>query len=219
MESQTFDFYKKHPDYSHFRAELSFDGSLDNVFHTDVKKMSITPSQSFLDKLRQLTQGLITESGRQGRRRANAERGEIDHSLAEGNITRRTPLIPKAKAFVERRKPKIKSVSHPRGPGERSRTPHISDLKTLTGLRVVFEEGDYGEGPFYFVKQEGRSILVTYNREHPFWRELIEHANEPKVIATLDYLVFGLANAELLVPEQARIVKESVNSTLVGLLV
>ena len=44
MEAQTFDFYKKHPDFSHFRAELSFEGSLDFLFHTDVKKMSITPS-------------------------------------------------------------------------------------------------------------------------------------------------------------------------------
>jgi hypothetical protein len=32
---------------------------------------------------------------------------------------------------------------------------------------------------------------------------------EPKVVATLDYLVFAMANAELLVPEQARIVKET----------
>ncbi len=69
------------------------------------------------------------------------------------------------------------------------------------------------------MKQDGRTIVVTYNREHPFWRELVEHTSDPKMIATLDYLVFGLANAELLVPEQARIVKQNVNSTLVGLLV
>jgi hypothetical protein len=31
MEAETFDFYKKHPDFSHFRAEISFDGSLDGV--------------------------------------------------------------------------------------------------------------------------------------------------------------------------------------------
>ena len=81
-------------------------------------------------------------------------------------------------------------------------------------------EGDYGEQtPFYQVRQEGRTIIVTYNREHPFWREMLEHANDPKVIATLDYLVFSLANAELLVPEQAGIVKSNVNTTLLGLLV
>ena len=219
IEAQTFDFYKKHPDFSHFRAELSFDGSLDSLFHTDVKKMSINPSQSFLDKLRQATAGLITESGRRGRSRANAEKGAIDHSMAESNITRRTPLIPKPKTLVERRRPGDREATHTRGQGERSRTPHVADLRTVSGLKVRFEEGDYGDGHFYFVKQEGRAIVVTYNREHPFWRELVEHAAEPKVIAILDYLVFGLANTELLVPEQARIVKENVNTTLVGLLV
>jgi hypothetical protein len=85
---------------------------------------------------------------------------------------------------------------------------------------VVFNEGDYGEeSPFYLVKQEGRVITVTYNREHPFWRELVEHADLPKVVAILDYLVFAMANAELMVPEPASVVKTNVNSTLVGLLV
>jgi len=83
----------------------------------------------------------------------------------------------------------------------------------------VFEEASYGEDHFYQVGQSRRTITITYNREHPFWRELVEHATEPKVVATLDYLVFAMANAELLVPEQARIVKENVNTTLVGLLV
>jgi hypothetical protein len=78
---------------------------------------------------------------------------------------------------------------------------------------------DPSKGHFYQVGQSGRTITITYNREHPFWRELVEHATEPKVVATLDYLVFAMANAELLVPEQARIVKENVNTTLVGLLV
>lgn len=220
VESQTFDFYKKHPDFSHFRAELCFDGCLDNLFHTDVKKMSIHLSQSFLDKLRQATQALITESGRQGRLRANVKRGQIDHSVAEANITRRAPLIPKPKELVERRISRGVKGIHSRANGERPRTPHVTNLRTALGLKVVFNEGDYGEqSPFYLVKQEGRTITVTYNREHPFWRELVEHAEVPKVIAILDYLVFALANSELLVPEQASIVKANVNSTLVGLLV
>jgi hypothetical protein len=220
MEAHTFDFYKKHPDFSHFRAELCFDGSLDSSFHTDIKKMSIHPSQGFLDRLRQATQALITDSGRQGRRRANVEKGQIDHSVAENNITRRAPLIPKPKALIEERKPRGVKGSHSRKNGPRPRNPHVTNLKTISGLQVIFNEGDYGEeSPFYLVKQEGRVITVTYNREHPFWRELVEHADLPKVVAILDYLVFAMANAELLVPEPASVVKNNVNSTLVGLLV
>ncbi len=220
MDAHTFEFYKKHPDFSHFRAELCYDGTLDPFFHTDIKKMSVHPPQSFLDRLRQATQGLITESGRQGRARANVARGQIDHSAAEANITRRAPLIPKPKALVERRSPKSKKEVHPRGDGERPRTPHVANLRTISGLKVVFNEGDYGEeSPFYLVKQEGRTITVTYNREHPFWREFVEYGSDAKVIAILDYLVFAMANSELLVPEQASIVKANINSTLVGLLV
>jgi hypothetical protein len=220
MDAHTFDFYKKHPDFSHFRAELSFDGSLDIHFHTDVKKMTIHPSQSFLDKLRQATQALITESGRQGRARANVDKGQIDHSTAEANIIRRAPLIPKPKALIERRTPRGRKGTHPSGDGEKPRTPHVTNLKTISGLRVAFNEGDYGEqSPFYLVKQEGRTITVTYNREHPFWREFLEHAADAKVVAILDYLVFAMANSELLMPEPANIVKTNVNATLVGLLV
>src|SRR5262249_8896774 len=156
----------------------------------------------------------ITESGRQGRQRANVNKGAIDHSVAESNITRRAPLIPKPKALIERRGKRKTRGTHTRGNGESLRTPHVTNLKTISGMKVVFNEGDYGqESPFYHVKQEGRTIVVTYNREHPFWRELIEHALEPKFVATVDYLVFALANAELLVPEQAAIVKTNVNST------
>jgi hypothetical protein len=163
---------------------------------------------------------LITESAREGRKRANVARGEIDHSVAETNIIRRAPLIPKPKALVEKRAERKNRGTHPRSEGERPRTPHQTNLKTISGLKVIFNEGDYGqESPFYQVKQEGRTIIVTYNREHPFWREFLEHAVDPKFVATVDYLVFALANAELLVPEQAAIVKTNVNSTLVGLLV
>jgi hypothetical protein len=218
--AQTFDFYKKHPDFAHFRAELTFDGTLDGAFHTDVKKMSTHLEQSILDRLRSATQGLITESGRQGRSRANTSRGQIDHSVAEANIVRRASLIPKPPALVEERKRRGKAGSHSAGSGDRARTPHITTLRTAAGLRVAFEEGDYGEqGPFYLVRQNGNVITVTYNREHPFWRELVDRADDPRVVAILDYLVFALANSELLVPEQATIVKANVNTTLVGLLV
>jgi hypothetical protein len=219
-EAETFDFYKKHPDFSHFRAEIAFDGSLDAVFHTDIKKMTIHPPQGFLDKLRQATQGLITESARQGRQRANVERGQVDHLTAEANITRRAPLIPKPPALVEQRKTRSAKGSRQAREGQQGKSPHVTNLRTVSGLKVLFEEGDYGEqGQFYLVRQAGHTITVTYNREHPFWRELVEHADEPKVIAILDYLVFALANTELLVPEQASVVKANVNTTLIGLLV
>src|SRR5207249_753216 len=98
-EAITFDFFKKHPEYQHFRAEVSFTGELDDFMHTDIKKASINPPQAFRDKLRELTMGLITASQRAKKTRANTARGAIDHSAAEANITRRAPLLPKPPAL------------------------------------------------------------------------------------------------------------------------
>jgi hypothetical protein len=224
MAAETFDFYKKHPEYAHFRAELAFGGELDPAFHTDVKKMVIQPSQSFLDKLKQATMGLITKSQREKKKRAGVDRGKMDHSAAEANISHRATLLPKAPG---------RGLTEPRGPrsakksagnikpadGNAKLRPHVSSIKTASGLKVEFNEGNFGEAPFYLVKQEGKTIMITYNRDHPFWRELVVYSDETKIIALFDYLVFALANTELLVPEQAEVVKANVNSTLIGLLV
>jgi len=218
IAATSFDFFKQHPNYAHFRAEIAFDGTGDEILHTDVKKMSITPSQAFLDVLRQVVQGLITASGRESQKRTNAERGKVDHSIAESSIPRKATLIPKPKTLVERRERRGERGTHSRGNGERSRTPHQTQLKTSAGLKVIFKEASYGESPFYVVDQQGTTLEITYNRDHLFWRELEEHADTPKVVALIDYLVFALANTELLVPEQAGVVKANMNSTLIGVL-
>jgi hypothetical protein len=79
---------------------------------------------------------------------------------------------------MEKRSSKVRKDTHAQGPSAKKRVPHVIDLKTISGLRVVFEEASYGEGHFYQVGQSGRTITITYNREHPFWRELVEHAAE-----------------------------------------
>ncbi|MEX2270703.1 MAG: ATP-binding protein [Vicinamibacterales bacterium] len=224
MAAETFDFYKKHPEYAHFRAELAFGGELDPAFHTDVKKMVIQPSQSFLDKLKQATMGLITKSQREKKKRAGVERGKMDHSAAEANISHRATLLPKApgKGLTEPRAPRStkKAIGEAKPTDGMARLrPHVTSIKTASGLKVAFNEGNFGEAPFYLVKQEGKTIVITYNRDHPFWRELVVYSDETKIIALFDYLVFALANTELLVPEQAEVVKANVNSTLIGLLV
>ena len=220
MAAQNFGFYKKHGDYSHFRAELCFDGTMDSVFHTNISKMSIHLEQKIKDRLREEVQGLIASCGVSGKRRMNATKGGLDHSIAESNIKKRATLIPKPLTLVEKRKRKKAKGSHETGAGERERIPHATHLKTRNGLEAKFEEANYGkQGPFYEVDQKGKQVIITYNREHPFWRELIEHQENMRVVAIIDYLVFSLAMTEFFVPEEAELVKLNMNSTLVGLLV
>jgi hypothetical protein len=98
------------------------------------------------------------------------------------------------------------------------REPRHQEFRTPAGLRVVFEEGDYGDAPYYQVRQDKSTIVVTYNREHPFWRELVMHSEDPRVIALLDYITFGLCMSELMHPEPAQSVRHQLNATLRALL-
>lgn len=68
--AQTFGFYKHHHSYSHFRAELVFGGDLDDDFHVDVKKTSITPNDQILEKLERVARKFWERSGRVGHKSA-----------------------------------------------------------------------------------------------------------------------------------------------------
>lgn len=219
MAAELFGMWKEHPNITHFRAEICFDSSADDLMHVDVKKATITPGQALKDVLRQMCGTLIQQSARNKASRANTEKGKLDHSIAETAIPRRATLIPKPEALIERRPGKSdRQGSHKPGDGTRDRSPKLTQLRTPAGLAVEFNEGDYGEAPFYVVEQQGKKLLITYNRDHAFYRELSEHRDEARVIGLVDYLVFALANTELMLPEEAQRVKATMNATLVGVM-
>jgi len=217
--SESFDLFTKHAEVSHFRAEVSFDGSLDSYFRVDVTKSRIdVTNQAFVDKLREVCLTLIKQSALRKRRRANVGQGGLDHKIAQDMILRKAKLLPKPPTLLERRERRGEKGSHPRGDGMHEREPRHQEFRTPAGLRVVFEEGDYGDAPYYQVRQDKSTIVVTYNREHPFWRELVMHSEDPRVIALLDYITFGLCMSELMHPEPAQSVRHQLNATLRALL-
>lgn len=98
MAAQTFDFYKHHHSYSHFRAELSFGRELDGLFHVDVKKTAVHPNDQVLEKIRHVARRFIEASGRVGRERA-IEKTQLNHSLTMsllGGMKPPQPVLGKA---------------------------------------------------------------------------------------------------------------------------
>ncbi|MBV6457448.1 MAG: hypothetical protein HONBIEJF_00557 [Fimbriimonadaceae bacterium] len=219
IAAESFDLFTKHAEVAHFRAEISFDGSLDGYFKVDVTKSRIdVANQAFIDKVKEVCQTLVKQSALRKRRRANVSRGGLDHRIAEDMISRKSKLIPKPPALLEKREPRRNQGTHSQGDGAREREPRHQEFKTPTGLKVVFEEGEYGDAGYYQVKQDRSTVIITYNREHPFWRELVAHSDDPKVIALLDYITFGLCMTHLMMPESAEAVKQQLNATLWALL-
>lgn len=83
--AQTFGMYKHHHSYSHFRAEIRFSGELDQDFHVDVKKTSITPNDQIVEKIQEHARRWLERSGREGRDRAIAKT-TLTHNLSRDLI-------------------------------------------------------------------------------------------------------------------------------------
>lgn len=214
-----FDLFARHAEVAHFRAEIEFDGSLDDLFRVDVTKSRIDHvNQALIDRIKEVSLHLLRQSTRNKRRRADADRGTVDHSIAEGLIARKAKLLPKPDRMVEKRERRGGKGTHPHSNGDRNRVPRHQEFKTPSGMKVIFEEASFGETPYYSVKQENATIIITYNRDHPLWRELLEHAEDAKVIALLDYMTFSLAMTEIMTGEGFAGVRSQMNTTLVSLL-
>lgn len=96
VSAQTFGMYKHHHSYSHFRAEIVFGGELDQDFHVDVKKTSITPNDQVVEKITHAARRWLEQSGREGRDRA-IEKTTLTHNLSRSLIAHPAPAKTDAK--------------------------------------------------------------------------------------------------------------------------
>jgi len=54
-------------------------------------------------------------------------------------------------------------------------------------------------GPLFETDQIGKKIQITYNVEHPFYKEaFIENKDNQEIINVINYLVYSLASANLI---------------------
>ena len=65
---------------------------------------------------------------------------------------------------------------------------------------VRFETASMGEaGVIYDAGQQGRTIIIRWNSDHPFYKRFVlENAADKKIVAASDFLVYSLACAELM---------------------
>jgi hypothetical protein len=201
MDAQTFGFYQRHHSYSHFRAEIAFDGNSDDLWHVDIKKSTIHPDDKLLDKLREATEKLIAKSGKKSRTSATpqptlklarasdllnqrlAAKAQPPAPEGNGKATPAAPAATKAEAKPDAAQPDAKPA-----PAEPVAVEHQARVK------FVDEEGD-PEGRWYSAVEKGGVWLVKMNTRHPLVKTVAE-ANHAAATALLSYVTFAVAQAE-----------------------
>lgn len=185
MDAQTFGFYRHHHSYSHFRAELAFDGSLDEDFHVDVKKGMVWPDSRMLDRLRQKMAPLVAESGKRGRDR-DQKPVRVTHAAAEERIAAVFPMpaAPPAKAPEKAKpadpnKPEVKRMPDSPAPTKRVEFTQVKDTENSRFFKTL----NHADG----------RVTIVLNTAHPFVGYV---AKQPGGMSVLDAVAFALSRAE-----------------------
>jgi hypothetical protein len=206
VDAHTLDLFSKHNDFNRFRAEIHFTGTLDKYMGVNFTKRDIALHQSLYDQLSQYLTGQLKTIRARVRKAQQAETPQdvADvHKSVEHEIQRKSKLLMTPKAPKEKREPgERKRNGSKEKPDETNqiREPREKQQQGGFAANCRFETASMGEsGAIYEAQQQGRTIIVRWNSDHPFYKRFVlENVQDKKIVAASDFLIYSLACAELM---------------------
>lgn len=210
----------RHPDWIRFRGEVFIPGSLDEAFGIEFTKRDVKPTQSVRDQLIQALSGELASIRKRLKKEVTKEEGkDLDLSSSEQWIDSKSALLIKP-----RPKPEVPGQDEGLEKSGGDASGGKSTAATRLGI-AKFKIGSFGKsGGIYEVEQQGKTIIIEWNSDHPFYeRFLLENRKNADVLTAVNSLVFSMAAAELKVFDEDSQVyvqnwKEIVSSNLRTLL-
>jgi hypothetical protein len=205
LDAVTLELFLKHNEYNRFRGEIHFTGTLDKYMGVNFTKRNIVPYQSLWDQLKEYLGGQLKTIRSRVRKAQLAETpadvAEV-HKSVENEIQRKSKLLMTPKAPKELResgkrengnREKQEIPGHAREPREKQQPGGFA-------ANCRFETASMGEaGVIYEADQRGRTIIIRWNSDHPFYKRFVlENAQDKKIVAASDFLIYSLACAELM---------------------
>jgi hypothetical protein len=196
----------KHNELNRLRGEIEFPAALDEVLGVHFSKQGVEPSQAFVHKLQALTGRTIAQVRRMSKKVVRL--GDADakmHREAEKDIAEKQHLLMLPPGATKEKRstpqPREHQGGETRSVGTRKRTPKKTQLSDFKKAR--FEAADLGGefGPIYSVSKEHGTIVITWNIAHPFY-DVFVRENNPRGAKVIDYFVYSLACAELMVHDE-----------------
>ncbi|HSY42289.1 MAG TPA: ATP-binding protein [Candidatus Acidoferrum sp.] len=206
LDAVTFDLYTRHNDYNRFRGEIHFGGTLDKYMGVNFTKRNVSAHQSLQDQIRNYIVGQLKtirdRIKKQQRIEMPADIEEV-HKGVEDEIRRKSKLLMTPQAPKEKREPKGEKPPKPSltlKETPKTREPREKRQAGGVAANCRFETSSMGEaGPIYAAEQQGRTIIVRWNIDHPFYqRFVLENLQDKRIVSAADFLIYSLACAELI---------------------
>jgi hypothetical protein len=205
LDAVTLDLFNKHNDFNRFRGEIHFSGTLDKYMGVNFTKRNVAPHQSLFDQLSQYLTGQLKTIRARVKKAQQAETpsdvADV-HKSVEQEIQRKSKLLMTPKAPKELREPRKKRNGEREPAEDPSRTREPREKRQPGGFAANcrFETASMGEsGAIYEAEQQGRTIIVRWNSDHPFYKRFVlENVQDKRIVAASDFLIYSLACAELM---------------------
>ncbi len=200
--AETFGLLPRHNDYNRVRAELYFPAALDEVMGVNFTKHQLKPKEIILDKLKEVAvREMRALANRVKGERVRVEDSQVSHEEASRIIEKKANLLIKPQMTVEKRASPEKQeekVREPQG-GTKERKNYGDTQKRESALPCKFETVSMSaSGPIYNAEPEGRTIIIQWNVDHPFYqRFILDNQDNPNMVSATDFLIYSLAAAEL----------------------
>ncbi|PWU09194.1 MAG: hypothetical protein C5B47_03735 [Verrucomicrobia bacterium] len=206
VDAHTLDLFSKHNDFNRFRGEIHFTGTLDKYMGVNFTKRDIALHQSLFDQLSQYLTGQLKTIRSRVRKAQQAETPQdvADvHKSVELEIQRKSKLLMTPKAPKEKRESTERKRNGSREKTEDTnqiREPREKQQQGGFAANCRFETASMGEsGAIYEAEQQGRTVIVRWNSDHPFYKRFVlENVLDKKIVAASDFLIYSLACAELM---------------------
>lgn len=199
---ETFSLFNKHNDLNRFRAEIFVPGTLDELIGVDFTKQKPNFKQAFSDKVNQQLKSQISAIRSQLKgQRVLVESDMASHDEAVRQIGQKSHLLLKPKLDIEKRS--SRTDSQPRQKKEADRTKERTNLtktqKKELALPCRFKIASMtSAGPIWDAHPEGKTLVITWNIDHPFYqRFILDNQDNPSMITATDFLVYSFCAAEL----------------------
>jgi hypothetical protein len=217
--AQTFGFFTKHNDFNRMRGEIFFSGNLDKFVGIEFTKRQVNFDQSIQDKLAEHLKGQCTTIKRRmaGKEvmQSSSEQQQY-HEQASKAITEKSRLLITPKATIEKRNTpngKLRSGETSGPKSNRDRRNLQKTQKVQTELRCRFVHQHLGpNGQIFECDLEGRTVLIRWNVDHPFFRRFVtDNQADGRLVTAVDFLVYSMACAELRARDEDHV--EFINNT------
>jgi hypothetical protein len=200
--ADTLDAFTKHNDFNRMRGEVFLTGDLDAAVGIDFTKREVVFDQSFKDQLLKHLKAQCTTIKRQESGRSKVKESEEItglHEQAEKLIDQKAKLLVTPRTNIEKRGARTEKRDHAVAASDKRFRKHFQDTQEGRTKRCKFEYAKLGpHGQIYECDLYGRTVVIRWNIEHPFYqRFILDQRSDGRLVTAVDYLIYSMATAEL----------------------